>query len=119
MKRISVAMIVAALLFVAAAFVPNNSPSIKAAATVRADEGFGCSLASVAGNWGLPPTERLSASDPGTSWGYSPWLLGDAIRGCIVRRVTIWRSDALLDKANKGVHRTLTVRTGVLQDFRP
>lgn len=69
MKRISVAMIFAALLFVAAAFAPNNSPRIQAAATVRADGGVGCSLASVAGNWGFTSNGTVVGIGPRDSLG--------------------------------------------------
>lgn len=64
MKRISVSIIVAALLFAAAAFVPSNTPPIKAPATVRADEGAPCSLARAAGSWAF--------TDNGTVIGVGP-----------------------------------------------
>lgn len=69
MKRISVAMIVAGLLFVAAAFVPNNALHIKAAATVRADEGVGCSPDSVAGKWGFTTSGTVVGIGPRDSLG--------------------------------------------------
>lgn len=49
--------------------------------------------------------ERTRASDA----GYSVMLN----RGCIVRCATLWRSGALQDKANKGVHRALTGPYGI------
>ena len=69
MKRISVALMVAALLLLAAAFVPNNAPRIKAAATVRADGGAGCSLASVAGKWGFTTNGTVVGIGPRDSLG--------------------------------------------------
>lgn len=69
MKRISAAMIVAALLFVAAALVSNNTPPIKATATVRADEGVGCSLTSVEGKWGFTTNGTVVGIGPRDSLG--------------------------------------------------
>lgn len=53
MKRIFVAAILAGVLVVAGAFVASNTPWTKATATVRADGGASCSLATVAGNYGF------------------------------------------------------------------
>ena len=53
MKRIFATMILAVLLTAAGPFLLNNRPGAKAVATVHADGGGVCSLASVAGNYGF------------------------------------------------------------------
>lgn len=53
MKRIFATMILAVLLTAAGPFLLNNQPGAKAVATVHADGGGVCSLASVAGNYGF------------------------------------------------------------------
>ncbi len=53
MKRIFVAAILAGVLVAAGAFVASKTPLTKATATVRADGGAPCSLATVAGSSGF------------------------------------------------------------------
>lgn len=69
MKRIVVAITVAALFFVAAGFAPNKAPRIKTGATVRADDGAGCSVASVAGKWGFTTNGTVVGIGPRDSQG--------------------------------------------------
>lgn len=59
MKQILVAMILVVLLLVSGAFIANKHPAMEMVATVRADEGAPCSLATVAGNYGFTVSGTL------------------------------------------------------------
>ena len=59
MKRIFVTTVLGVLLLAAGAFLANKPPAMKMVATVRADEGTSCSLASVAGKYGVTLTGTL------------------------------------------------------------
>jgi hypothetical protein len=111
MKRISVAMIVAALLFVAAAFVPNNSPHIKAAGTVRADEGAGCSLASVAGKWGFTTNGTVVGIGPRDSQGI---LTLDGAGNLLNGKATASLNGSITDEAFAGTYSVNPDCTGKL-----
>jgi len=53
MKRMLVATIFGVLVLMAGVSISGKRPAIKMVATVRADEGTSCSLATVAGNYGF------------------------------------------------------------------
>lgn len=59
MKRIFVTTVLGVLLLAAGAFLATKPRAMKMVATVRADEGTSCSLATVAGNYGFTITGTL------------------------------------------------------------
>ncbi len=59
MKRIFVTTVLGVLLLASGAFLASKLPAMKMAATVHADEGAPCSLATVAGNYGFTITGTL------------------------------------------------------------
>ena len=101
MKRILVAITVGALLFVAAAFVPNNTPRIKAATTVRADEGVGCSLAGVAGKWGFTTSGTVVGIGPRDSLGI---FILDGAGNLVNGKATSSLNGSITDEAVAGTY---------------
>lgn len=59
MKRFLVAAVLAIVLVLCGAFIPSKAPVRRASATVHADGGAPCSLATVAGNYGFTLTGTL------------------------------------------------------------